>query len=168
MRICVLSHGANDEVADKRDKHGKPRLQMQRHEWRIKWPSATKWHCKQKLYHPADSVYKKTCEKETPILVVKLFESSTSIFLHCRLNQRSVNVWQQVIPPSDNLRLCHWKGRVHGVVHRDCLTNKEGGTWKPQLSDLIIFQSTEKHTTNSAAASNFGTCGNSSDKLPMK
>lgn len=73
---------------------------------------------------------KKTCKKKTLIFVVKLIEISTSKFLHCRLNRRSVNVWQQVIPPSDNLCLCHWKGSVHGVVHRDCLTNKQGCTWK--------------------------------------
>ena len=113
----------------KRDKDGKPRLQMQ-HEWRIKWPSATKWYCKQKLYHPVEGVYKKNMLKKNTDFVVKLIEISTSKFLHCRLNRRSVNVWQQVIPPSDNLCLCHRKGSVHGVVHRDCLTNKQGCTWK--------------------------------------
>ena len=116
MRIFQC-HGANDEVA---------RTWMT-NQMTFKLLSGTEnkssisscWRCIQK-----------TCEKKPRIFVVRLIEISTSMFLHCRLNRRSVNVWQLVIPPSDNLCLCHWKGSVHGVVHRDCLTNKQGCTWK--------------------------------------
>ena len=92
LHLCTFRifqcHGANDEVVDKGDKHGKPILQR----------LSNIFMNQMTFRHP------KTCEK-TPFLVVQLFESSTSMFLQTQ-QEKCERLTRSYSEPSNNLCLC--------------------------------------------------------------